>query len=218
MRLFPQTRSWGHVSTLQQESNSSWVRLINESCTRKRRESCWLKRTITISLYSLENLYISQQDSLMLYVPVPILCRLERKLLLSVTIHVSLRNQLIWRRRKRIAALYLYEIHLSLSSFSKEIHLSLSASHNCSNNPLWSPAVITRKSNQAFKFILKRNESYFEVIAKYWQKKKDIPVLQYLSLHLRLNEFKLLESQWFDRGDIEQPHCCYFVTLRPYFR
>lgn len=42
-------------------------------------------------------------------------------------------------------------------------------------------------------------------------------MLQYLSMYLRLDNFKPIQSQWFDGGDVEQPHGCYFVALSPYF-
>lgn len=43
-------------------------------------------------------------------------------------------------------------------------------------------------------------------------------MLQYLSMHLGLDVFKLLQSHWFDQSDIEQSHGCYFVALGPNFR
>ncbi len=61
-------------------------------------------------------------------------------------------------------------------------------------------------------------ETYSEVLAQYWQKKSYLNTLQYLSMHLRLDDFKLVQPQRFDGGDIEQSHGCYFVALRPYFR
>lgn len=43
-------------------------------------------------------------------------------------------------------------------------------------------------------------------------------VQQYLSMHLRLVKFKLIQWKWFTQHQVEQPHVFYFFALMPHFR
>lgn len=100
MRLFPQARSRGHVSTLWQAFNSSSVKLTSEFWMRKCRESCSFKRTKANSLRLLESFHMSQENPFTLYQPLPIAASLEWMMLTIVESHAFLRNKLVCRGRK----------------------------------------------------------------------------------------------------------------------
>lgn len=96
MRSSPQAMSRGQCSTLQQASLMHWAKLLSESCTRKRSESCSMYLMSSISLRSLDVRYTSQLASYRLYQPLLMSRRLLRMATLSVLTQLSLRNICTW--------------------------------------------------------------------------------------------------------------------------